>query len=141
MYLWALSRPRDSLPSVTDDQDADTARKQGPGKTSDGKPLDKVASKKAPKEASDFISAARGSPELMHGTADREHGSKADDAGSGKLWKAACAKSLRPDLQGGAHLGGAIGSGRGLKRDSSVRGARPAGHVGSRASEDSSAPP
>jgi len=141
LYLWALSRPRESLPSVADDEDADAASKQGSGKEPDGKPLGKVSTKKAPKEASDFISAARGPAKPMNGTAHDDHGSAAGDKGSGKPWEAAYAKSVRPDSPGVAHLGGINSSGRGTKHNNSGHGARPPGHVSSRASEESSAPP
>ena len=141
LYLWALSRPRESLPSVADDQNADSVSKQGTSKASDGKQHDKASAEKAHNGDSEFISAERGPPQRMNGTADRDHGSTADDRGSGKPWRSAFAKPTQADSPGVAHLRGINGSGRGVRGDGSGRGARPAGHVGSRASEDSSAPP
>ena len=144
LYLWALSRPRESLPSEAE-PDADTASKpdttDDTGKASDGKPVAKVSASKPQQEVSDFISAGRSPAKPMNGLADDDHGSAPGDKGSGKPWKAAYAKSVRTDPPLAAHLSGVNSSGRGTKHDGSGRGARPTGHVSSRASEDSSAPP
>ena len=139
-FLWALSRPRDSMPSVAgkDDEAADAE---------DGKPgaADEAPDIKAGKDVSDVIPKARGLAHLMNGTADGKADAKADrkvnDTACSKspAWTAPIGKQKQPGLDGVRHRDSPNSSGRGVKGDSSGRGTRPGGRMSSRASHDSSA--
>ena len=138
LFLWSLSRPRDSLPSVSNTDEDEASDKTGTEKVSVGsKPLDKASVGKAAKDASDFISAARG-PDLMNGTADSP---KAGDRGSDRpvAWKAPIAKGQPPGAPGVRRLDSVSGSGHGARGSNSGRGVKPASNIHSPASEDSSA--
>jgi hypothetical protein len=131
-YLWALSRPRDSLPTVADN-DTEAADAAG-GKAGDP---DKASEGKAVKDVSDVIPAARGLAHLLNGSRDCKSDGEAEGKPSAR--KAPFKKQKQPGLDGSRHEDSPNSSWRGVKGDSSGHSARPGGRMSSRASQNSSA--
>ena len=141
-YLWALSRPRDSLPTIAG-KDGEAADAAG-GKVS--VPVEATDGKVA-KDVSDAIHAARGLAHLMNGTADRNYDGGAhviaDGIADGKplAWMAPFRKQKQPGLDGARQKDSPNSSWRGVKGDSSGHSARLGGRMSIRASHDSGAHP
>ena len=140
LYLWALSRPRDSLPSVADKDEDDAAGEKSNERGSVSKPLDKLSVSKAANAGKEFISAAHGS-ELMNGIADNKTDSKPGQEGIGKPvpWRLPPSKQKQTGSSGVRQTDGVNSSGRGVNGNNSSCGVKAAGHTRSPTSEDSSA--